>query len=129
MKYPLPPEDKITSLYSKFQHEGVIINKTEGRSSRCNVCVSNKSRCTECRENPIYENVPTRSLFQAYIPTCPRGYVDCIHDPAYLKVFHPEYYQDLYGSLTPKQASEQTCSKLVLEDPDEEYYCYDDEDK
>ena len=29
MKYPLPSEDKIASLYSKFQYDKVTINKTE----------------------------------------------------------------------------------------------------
>lgn len=98
-------------------------------SSRCDMCVADKSRCVECRENPIYANVPTRSLFQAYIPTCPRGYVDCVNDPAYLKAFDSEYYHDLYGDLTPEQASMKSCQERVRKDPDEEYYCYDDEDK
>lgn len=98
-------------------------------SFRCAVCVSDKSECAGCRENPIYANVPTRSLFQAYVPTCPRGYIDCIHDPAYIKAHHPEYYQNLYGDLTPEQASMKSCQKRVKEDPNEEYYCYDDEDK
>lgn len=39
---------------------------------RCDVCITDKSRCAECCENPIYANVPTQSLFQAYVPTCPR---------------------------------------------------------
>lgn len=98
-------------------------------TSRCDVCVADKSQCAACRENPIYANVPTRSLFQAYIPTCPRGYDDCVYDPAYIKAFHPEYYQNLYGDLTPEQASERCCAKRVEEDPDEAYDCYDDEDK
>jgi hypothetical protein len=97
--------------------------------SRCDVCATDKSRCIECRENPVYADVPTHSLFQAYVPTCPRGYTDCINDTAYLKVYHPNYYHDLYGDLTPEQASAQSCSKLVLADPDERHYCYDDEDK
>lgn len=29
MKYPLPSEDKVASLYSKFQYDKVTINKTE----------------------------------------------------------------------------------------------------
>lgn len=98
-------------------------------NGRCDVCMADKSRCTECRENPIYANVPTRSLFQAYVPTCPRGYSDCTSDPAYLKVYHPEHYHYIYGDLTPEQASAKSCQKRVEEDPDEDYYCYDDEDK
>lgn len=97
--------------------------------NRCAVCVADKSRCAECRENPIYAKVPTRSLFQAYVPTCPRGYGHCVNDPAYLKVYHPEYYHDLYGDLTPEQASAKSCQERIKEDPGEEFYCYDDEDK
>lgn len=96
---------------------------------RCAACVADKSRCTECCENPIYANVPTQSLFQDYIPTCPRGYTNCINDPAYLKTFHPDYYHIVFGNLTPEQASAKSCQERVKEDPDEEYYCYDDEDK
>lgn len=29
MEYPLPPEDKIATLYSKFQNEKMVINATE----------------------------------------------------------------------------------------------------
>lgn len=29
MKYPLPPEDRIASLYSKFQNVKPVINSTE----------------------------------------------------------------------------------------------------
>ena len=97
--------------------------------SRCDMCVADKSFCAECCENPIYANVPIHSLFQAYKPTCPRGYLDCVNDPAYLKAYHPDYYHDTFGDLTPEKASAKSCQERVKEDPDEEYYCYDDEDK
>ena len=95
----------------------------------CNSCVTDKSKCIMCRNNPIYDNVPTRSLYQEYIPTCPRGYIDCVYDPAYIKCYYPDWYKEQYGDLTPEQASEKSCAEKVREDPDEEYYCYDDEDK
>lgn len=97
---------------------------------RCDNCVQDRSRCAECRDNPIYANVPTRSLFLSYIPTCPRGYVDCVCDPAYIKYHHPEWYAELYGDKTPEEASKTgSCQEAFENDPDEEYYCYDDEDK
>lgn len=95
----------------------------------CDFCVTDRSECIKCRDNHIYKNVPTQSLYQAYIPTCPRGYKDCIYDPAYIKHHYPWWYKELYGDITPRQASEQSCTKKVREDPDEEYYCYDNEDK
>jgi len=95
----------------------------------CDSCVTDRSECIRCRDNPIYKDVPTRSLYQDYVPTCPRGYVSCVYDPAYIKCNHPEWYKKLYGDLNPEEASEQSCAKKVREDPDEEYYCYDNEDK
>jgi hypothetical protein len=52
-----------------------------------------------------------------------------VYDPAYIKCYYPDWYKEQYGDLTPEQASEQSCVKKFKEDPDEEYYCYDDEDK
>ena len=96
----------------------------------CDSCVTDKSECIRCRDNPIYKNVPTHSLFQAYIPTCPRGYVDCICDPAYIKYHYLKWYAKLYGDKTPEEASETgNCQEAFENDPDEEYYCYDNEDK
>jgi hypothetical protein len=48
MKYPLPPGDKIASLYSKFQSEKPVINPTEELigifSALCDYMVDN-GRC------------------------------------------------------------------------------------
>lgn len=84
-----------------------------------------KSRCNDCRENPIYANVPTCSLFQEYIPTCPLGYDDCINDPAYLYTYYNDFYHYLYAFLTPEQASAECCQKRIENDPDEGDYCCD----
>ena len=63
-----------------------------------------------------------------YIPTCPRGYYDCTSDPAYIKATNPDWYKELYGDVPVKEAVK-SCIKRVEEDPYEEQYCYDDEDK
>ncbi len=98
-------------------------------NNRCDECV-NKSACEECRENPKWANVPKFSKFMTYIPTCPRGYDDCVCDPAYIKYHHPEWYAKLYGDKTPEEASKTgSCQEAFEDDPDEEYYCYDNEDK
>jgi len=96
--------------------------------SRCDKCVTDKAQCVRCPENPKYANISRFSLFQAYIPTCPRGYTDCVNDPAYIKYYHSGWYKEIYGDKTPEEAAER-CRKLVEEDPDMDYYCYDDEDK
>ena len=38
---------------------------------------------------------------------------------------------ELYGDKTPEEAihEENGCMDRFINDPDEEYYCYDDEDK
>ena len=76
-------------------------------------------------------SLPTKSRFMAYVPTCPRGYVDCVNDPAYILYHHPKWYKELFGDMTPQEAIhvENGCVASVESDPREEYYCYDDEDK
>lgn len=66
-----------------------------------------------------------------YKPTCPRGYRDCISDPAYTRANHSAWYKEMYGDLEPEEVIklEGNCLQRFKEDPDEEYYCYDDEDK
>lgn len=61
-------------------------------------------------------------MFALYKPTCPQGFSDCIYDPAYIKCYHPKFYEKLYGELTPEEASKESCSA-------DNEYCYDDEDK
>lgn len=98
----------------------------------CDKCVSDKSLCSHCRDNPevqkILASLPKQSFFMNYIPVCPRGYLDCVYDPAYIHFHYPDWYKELYGDKTPEEVAEK-CRQKVLEDPDEEGYCYDDEDK
>ena len=97
-------------------------------ASRCENCVTSKEECVNCCDNPIYANVPRQSKYQKYIPLCPRGYKDCVLDPAYIKAYNPKWYYELYGDKTPEEAVEK-CRQIMEEDPNEEYPCYDDEDK
>ena len=101
----------------------------------CEKCVTDKSYCSVCRSNPevqrILMSLPHLSHFQAYIPVCPRGYLDCIYDPAYIHFHYPDWYKELYGDLTPEEAINvpNGCMARFINDPDEKHYCYDDEDK
>ena len=65
--------------------------------SKCERCVSDKSWCVKCIDNPIYQTIlqalPQKSCFMSYKPVCPRGYVDCVGDPAYIK-YHYELYKN-----------------------------------
>lgn len=57
-----------------------------------------------------------------YTPVCPKGFIDCVSDPAYIKYYHPQWYGKIYRGLTPQEAADIYCS--VREEG-----CYDDEDK
>ena len=104
----------------------------------CEKCIFNendKSICLECRENPVVQRIlmtlPKRSYFMEYEPVCPRGYCDCVRDPAYIKYHYPDWYASLYGDETPEEAIFQKggCWDSFVNDPNEKYYCYDDEEK
>ena len=105
--------------------------------SKCETCVSDKSWCWECIDFPIFQEVlaklPKKSRYMYYIPVCPRGYVDCVYDPGYIKFFHPEWYKELYEDMSPEEAIhvENGCYQRFIKDPEMNYYycCYDDEDK
>ena len=106
--------------------------------SPCENCVfdkTDKNVCFGCRDNPIVQRIlmtlPKRSYFTEYLPVCPRGYASCVYDPAYIQYHHPEWYKELYGDMTPLEALrvENGCMDRYERDPDEKYYCYDDEDK
>lgn len=66
-----------------------------------------------------------------YTPTCPRGYDDCVWDPAYIKHHYPDWFARLWGNRTPEQVAQSPggCFDKYKNDPEEKYYCYDDEDK
>lgn len=107
----------------------MISMKEDWRIAHCAKCVTDRSLCKDCIDNPIYANYPVSSKFSAYVPTCPRGYIDCVCDPAYIKFFNPDWYKKLYGDLSPEDAAKQHCIPAFIKDPDEKYPCYDDEDK
>ena len=102
---------------------------------KCDKCVSDKFWCEECIDNPIYQEIlsklPKKSCFMYYIPLCPRGFTDCVCDPAYIKYHYPDWYADLYGDMSPEEAimTPNGCYERTQRDPEMNYYCYDDEDK
>lgn len=112
--------DSIDSAYLENVDEPLV------KCSLSSECLADRANCLSCTAN-LYGSGTYR--FMPYVPTCPRGYDDCVNDPAYIKYNYPDWYKDLYGDLTPEEASKQSCAKRIEEDPDEKYYCYDDEDK
>lgn len=103
---------------------------------QCDRCVNKDTiMCLNCRDSDQVQKIlaalPKTSNFQLYKPLCPRGYVDCVYDPAYIKFSSPEWYTELYGDMTPEEALYRSggCFERFVNDPEERYYCYDDEDK
>lgn len=49
----------------------------------------------------------------------------------FIKCYHPKWYKEKYGDIIPEQAIqvEDGCIDQMRMDPEEEYYCYDNEDK
>ena len=86
--------------------------------------------CKEFTKQEV-EVLETPPPDREYEPVCPRGYEDCIWDPARIQCKNPEWYKELYGDMTPKEALNVHlgCNYRVKNDPNEEYYCYDDEEK
>lgn len=90
-------------------------------SSLCEKCVTDRSLCDRCRDNPKYRDYPSQTLFAEYIPVCPKGYGDCVYDPAYIKFHYPEWYKREFGVMSLEEAVMVGCSASECS--------YDDEDK
>ena len=55
-----------------------------------------------------------------YVPTCPYGYVDCISDPAYIRCYHPKWWEELGMPIECECADEyeEGCSCRYYDDED-----------
>lgn len=55
-----------------------------------------------------------------YIPTCPYGYEDCISDPAYIRAYHPKWWEELGMPTECENADEyeEGCSCRWYDDED-----------
>lgn len=89
-----------------------------------------KKNAYNAEKIPSTQQFQQPSLFQAYIPVCPRGYNDCVCDPAYTLYHSPQWYNELYGQIPPEQVilTEGGCMERYKDGPEEEGYCYDDGD-
>lgn len=55
-----------------------------------------------------------------YEPTCPYGYMDCVSDPAYIRAYHPKWWEEL-GMPTECESAdeyEEGCSCRYYDDED-----------
>ena len=73
-------------------------------------------------------NPPGMRYAKTYRPTCPYGYEHCVSDPAYIKAYYPDWFEELYGNKTPWQAAREHCDPCLEKYPK---CCpwFDDEDK
>jgi hypothetical protein len=103
----------------------MVLLEDLGRSGYIKYCFDYmKNKLTRAIIEKKHESMP-------YTPVCPRGYDDCVRDPAYIKHHYPDWYKELYHDLPPEKAIyvHNGCYDHMQEDPNEEHYCYDDEDK
>ena len=90
----------------------------------CEECITDRALCVGCRNAPMYRDYPQVSLFSAYTPVCHLGYCNCVGDPAYILRYHPDWYREMWGDITPEEAGQIGCADCT-----EENCKYDDEDK
>lgn len=76
---------------------------------------------------PTINAIPVPCVANRYNPVCPIGKTDCVNDPAYAHFYHPEWYKEVYGDMTPDKVADKYCSPCVTN----MCYChdYDIEDK
>lgn len=94
----------------------------------CDLCIREDKEivCPMCTRNP--SNV-LADFFVEYYPVCNKGYVDCIHDPAYIKHFYPDWYEELWGDKTVEEAFQEQVKEGVCNCTGSHCRNYDDEDK
>ena len=90
---------------------------------QCESCVTDKSKCINCCDNPIYAHVPKRSQFTWYKSACHLGFIECIYDPGYTKATNPKLYEKLYGNVDPEVAEKSACKTCTM---DNCFYDYED---
>lgn len=100
---------------------------------RIEICIEDKNE--EFEHEGYYDSIDSaiqalQNLKEAtncsfyYNICCPYGYTWCIHDPGYIKHAAPDWYKELYGDMSPKEAIQKECLKYCKDGLD-----YDDEDK
>lgn len=113
----------ITTLIESAMDEDVVVSignvgfdieKVEDWDARVKIFLKIRNEKEERKTREI--------IGKEYIPVCPKGFTDCVCDPAYIKYIDPEWYNELYGDLTPQEAADRDCTE-------EDDNCYDDEDK
>ena len=94
----------------------------------CELCIQKdkETTCPMCKHNP--SNVLV-DFFIEYYPVCAMGYADCIHDPAYIKHFYPDWYEELWGDKTVEEAFQEQVKEGVCNCTGSHCRNYDDEDK
>lgn len=125
--------ETIDRYYCKTKYNFVNSVKYCFACQKCKGCVNqDEGLCFSCADNPKFADRPTVSHYKPYHPACPFGYMYCVSDPAYIKTYDPEWYEELYDDLEPWEVTREDVSECYRYFHDERYdYCphYDDEDK
>ena len=115
---------EVTLKYDIEFNTITIVQKKEGLERKCRFDMCDRQRHPDILEIALhdgYKDLMANIYKHKLGTTCPFGHDDCIHDPAYLKAYHPAYYEHLFGNISVQDALKMSC--LIS--------CqgYDDEDK
>ena len=80
---------------------------------------NNINRCKYCIHQPGMTN-----MYISHPTTCKFGFDDCINDPGYIYVYHPEWYKELYGDKDYVEASESNPFIKMLNESCNMYRCF-----
>ena len=124
------PDERYADWEETPQDDGFGLYFVE-KCSRCgNLSARPRRYCPECGSKMSvgkrYGNKPIEYI-PPYDPVCPLGYDDCVCDPAYVKYYYPDLYEQYFGDMTTEEAAQKNCVEYLEKHPN--HNCYDNEDK
>lgn len=103
---------EVTLKYDIVFRNVTIIQKKEDHERKFRFDLCDRERHPDVLEIALregYKDLEADIRKHKIGSTCPIGYKDCIHDPAYIKAYHPAYYELLFGDRSVEAASRMSC--------------------
>lgn len=103
---------EVTLKYDNVFRAVTIIQKKEDHERKIRFDMHDRQRYPHILEIALrdgYRDLMANVYKDKLGSTCPMGYKDCIHDPAYIKAYHPAYYEHLFGDNPVQDASRISC--------------------
>lgn len=51
------------------------------------------------------------SYYTPYLERCPRKEWKCFYDPGFIEYYYPDFFREIFGNITPREAVEHEKSK------------------